>query len=282
MNKKSLVAPILISIFALIAVPVSVSAVTKRSSEINVCVDWDTKEIKYSKFWEKCPAKHTAMTLGSEGSSAYEIAVANGFVGTVDEWLTSLEGAKGSSSSGSRGATGATGGTGLQGIQGIQGATGPAGPTIRSGRDFGISSFYTHGASYEGLATLGLGSLPTNSSGVWSYTVVLQITNPEGGYTEGQCSIIVTDGDAVPIGSARGEILWVTYSSAPKSVGFGTGFAWVDDYEAAALGNRDITVSPHFGLRCFATSDSGDPSDFNIAATVTLVEASDFNSSITW
>ena len=41
MNKKSFVAPILISIFALIAVPVSVSAVTQRSSEINVCVDWD-------------------------------------------------------------------------------------------------------------------------------------------------------------------------------------------------------------------------------------------------
>jgi hypothetical protein len=97
MNKKSLVAPILISIFAFIAVPVSVSAVTQRASEINVCVDWTTKEIKYSKYWEKCPAKHTSLTLGSEGSSAYEIAVANGFVGTVDEWLTSLEGKDGRS-----------------------------------------------------------------------------------------------------------------------------------------------------------------------------------------
>jgi hypothetical protein len=132
MSKRSFVVPILISIFALIAVPVSVSAVTQKSSEINLCVDWVTKEIKYSKYWEKCPARHTAMTMGSEGSSAYEIAVANGFVGTVDEWLTSLEGADGADGARGRAGSDGSGGsgagpqgeTGLQGIQGIQGDTG--------------------------------------------------------------------------------------------------------------------------------------------------------------
>jgi hypothetical protein len=151
-NKKSLVAPILISIFAFIAVPVSVSAVTQRASEINVCVDWDTKEIKYSKYWEKCPAKHTSLTLGSEGSSAYEVAVANGFVGTVDEWLASLEGKDGRSSSGSNGATGATG---PQGPPGADGAAGGA-SSFRTAHIFSVTSnedidvFYTRGDGDEG------------------------------------------------------------------------------------------------------------------------------------
>ena len=139
MTKKSLVGPILISIFAFIAVPVSVSAVTQKASQVDVCVDWDTKEIKYSKFWEKCPAKHTTMTLGSEGSSAYDIAVANGFVGTVDDWLTSLEGEDGSSSSGSRGATGATG------------PTGPTGPAGSGGGLHNLAMLYGSGSSSSSM-----------------------------------------------------------------------------------------------------------------------------------
>lgn len=55
-------------------------------------------------------------TNGTNGQSAYEIAVANGFVGTEAQWLASLTGP-----------TGATGPQGIQGIQGIQGPQGPAG-----------------------------------------------------------------------------------------------------------------------------------------------------------
>ena len=164
MNKRSFVVPILISIFALVAVPVSVSAVTQRASEINVCVDRVTKEIKYSKLWNNCPARHTAMTMGSEGSSAYEIAVANGFVGTVDQWLTSLEGADGargragSDGSGGSGA-GHQGETGLQGIQGIPGTqgdpgvqgvkgdTGPAGVAGSGGGFYNVASLSGYGNS---------------------------------------------------------------------------------------------------------------------------------------
>ncbi|WP_291866667.1 hypothetical protein [Maribacter sp.] len=61
----------------------------------------------------------------SSGLSAYEIAVNNGFVGTEQDWLTSLEGAQGIQ--GIQGATGATGATGEQGIQGLTGATGATG-----------------------------------------------------------------------------------------------------------------------------------------------------------
>ena len=34
-------------------------------------------------------------TTGKEGLSAYEVAVNNGFIGTLDEWLLSLKGEKG-------------------------------------------------------------------------------------------------------------------------------------------------------------------------------------------
>lgn len=62
---------------------------------------------------------------GAAGASAYDLAVAGGFVGSQSAWLASLVGATGST--GSAGATGATGATGPAGADG---ATGPAGPTL--------------------------------------------------------------------------------------------------------------------------------------------------------
>lgn len=51
------------------------------------------------------------------GDSAYGVAVAAGFVGTVEQWLLSLVGP-----------AGADGNDGAQGIQGPAGPTGPQGP----------------------------------------------------------------------------------------------------------------------------------------------------------
>lgn len=63
------------------------------------------------------------------GYSAYEIAVQNGYVGTEQEWLLSLKGAKGDTgATGPQGETGATGPQGPQGEKGDTGATGPQGP----------------------------------------------------------------------------------------------------------------------------------------------------------
>lgn len=66
------------------------------------------------------------------GYSAYEVAVQNGFVGTEQEWLASLKGAKGDTGAqgpqGVQGETGPAGATGPQGPQGETGATGPQGP----------------------------------------------------------------------------------------------------------------------------------------------------------
>ncbi len=57
---------------------------------------------------------------GANGDSAYDIAVANGFVGNESEWLASLDGADST-------VEGPQGDTGPQGIQGIQGPAGADG-----------------------------------------------------------------------------------------------------------------------------------------------------------
>ena len=71
-------------------------------------------------------AAGTNGTNGTNGSSAYQVAVTNGFVGTEAQWLTSLVGATGAQ--GPIGLTGANGANGAQGPIGLTGATGPQGP----------------------------------------------------------------------------------------------------------------------------------------------------------
>ena len=74
---------------------------------------------------------------GDIGSSAYQVAVANGFVGTEVEWLLSLIGDQGIQGEvgpqGIQGVQGLTGDTGPQGIQGIQGFQGIQGITGDTG-----------------------------------------------------------------------------------------------------------------------------------------------------
>jgi hypothetical protein len=66
-----------------------------------------------------------------DGKSAYEIAVANGFVGTQAAWLLSLIGPKGDKGdvgeTGPKGDKGDTGDVGPVGPTGPEGATGPEG-----------------------------------------------------------------------------------------------------------------------------------------------------------
>ena len=77
----------------------------------NVCVEWSSKEVTYSRFWEQCPENTTTYTfVGQAGESAYDIALENGFVGSESEWLESLKGPAGPrGSSGGRGPAGADG-----------------------------------------------------------------------------------------------------------------------------------------------------------------------------
>lgn len=72
-------------------------------------------------------------TNGAPGKSAYEVAVDQGYTGTVTQWLASLVGPAGPQ--GPAGPTGAQGPTGAPGAQGPAGATGPQGPAGPAGAD---------------------------------------------------------------------------------------------------------------------------------------------------
>lgn len=78
-------------------------------------------------------AEEAKSSSSESGKSAYEIAVANGFDGTEEEWLFSLRGERGLQ--GVQGIQGEQGERGPQGPQGIRGPQGPAGERGEKGND---------------------------------------------------------------------------------------------------------------------------------------------------
>ncbi|MGG1758502.1 hypothetical protein ACTWKC_18130 [Bacillus sp. 4A_MP3] len=82
------------------------------------------------------------------GKSAYDIAVENGFSGTIEEWLASLKGEKGNT-----GATGAKGDKGDTGTTGAKGATGAAGKDGKSAYELAVQQGFS-GTLDEWLASL--------------------------------------------------------------------------------------------------------------------------------
>ncbi|MGG1363677.1 hypothetical protein ABE287_18825 [Bacillus velezensis] len=82
------------------------------------------------------------------GKSAYDIAVDNGFSGTVEEWLVSLKGEKGNT-----GAAGAKGEKGDTGATGAKGATGAAGKDGKSAYELAVQQGFS-GTLDEWLASL--------------------------------------------------------------------------------------------------------------------------------
>jgi hypothetical protein len=78
-------------------------------------------------------------SVGNDGDSAYEIAVANGFIGTEAQWLDSLIGEQGLA-----GSTGATGPQGPQGDSGVVSATSPLSYNAETQTlSVDLSSYYT-------------------------------------------------------------------------------------------------------------------------------------------
>ena len=81
---------------------------------------------------------------GAEGKSAYELAVENGFVGDLNDWLASLEGETGATGvAGDKGDKGDKGDQGIQGIQGIQGETGNGIESVELTATDGLIDTYT-------------------------------------------------------------------------------------------------------------------------------------------
>lgn len=83
---------------------------------------------------------------GPAGQSAYEVAVADGFVGDEAAWLASLVGPQG--------VQGVQGVQGIQGIQGIQGAKGDTGDQGPVGEAFIQLDGGTASSSYGGISPI--------------------------------------------------------------------------------------------------------------------------------
>lgn len=75
---------------------------------------------------------------GPPGPSLYDLAVANGFQGTLDDFLEMFRGEQGPQ--GPKGLDGVDGAPGLQGPRGFPGPQGPTGPAGPRGRPGGLSS----------------------------------------------------------------------------------------------------------------------------------------------
>lgn len=160
------------------------------------------------------PGGGSAGGAGPPGESAYEVAVSEGFVGSVGQWLASLVGPAGATgatgASGAQGAPGAagadgqdgsdgapgpkgdTGATGATGAQGPQGETGPQGPKGDTG-DTGPAG--PSGGGGSSIRTAIVRVTDDNLSGLpvaASWTVVLTSAG-----TPLQCSIAASAGDRI-------------------------------------------------------------------------------------
>lgn len=80
-------------------------------------------------------------TVGPEGKSAYQIAVANGFLGTEQDWLGTLKGETGNT--GAKGDKGDTGNTGLNGNDGAPGSQGLPGINGSNGISINVKGTLT-------------------------------------------------------------------------------------------------------------------------------------------
>lgn len=120
--------------------------------------------------------------VGADGKTAYEVAVANGFVGDVTAWLTSLKGLQGDSAytvavnqgfvgtqaqwlASLVGPKGDQGIQGIQGIQGVQGNTGPQGTSLAYIGDFASAAAIPAGTLSQ-VATAG-GHIFFNNGTTW-------------------------------------------------------------------------------------------------------------------
>lgn len=67
MNLNKSAALIVSAVIIGLSIPNLASSSTNAGKQITACVDWETKEIKYSKNWAKCPPRTSPITLGAEG-----------------------------------------------------------------------------------------------------------------------------------------------------------------------------------------------------------------------
>lgn len=142
---------------------------------------------------------------GSNGASAYEVAVSQGFVGDESEWLASLVGPKGDTgtagaagSDGAQGAQGPKGDTGAAGSQGVKGDTGATGPAGTASADLNLQISATVVDNKGGSFTSSIAGyfyLPagTINDAAGTTQACVRVTNTSGDQTTVAGDVIIYD-----------------------------------------------------------------------------------------
>ncbi len=150
---------------------------------------------------------------GIDGASAYELAVAAGFVGTMPEWLLSLKGVKGDQGDdGLPGTNGSDGAPGTDGADGIDGSNGAPGIPGESNGLFPLSEWQgAHSASFhpdmiDNVSTIGVTffsriRIPTGKS---ITKVAVCVTTPASAPSSTDCYAVYDDTGA-KIGETAGD-----------------------------------------------------------------------------
>ena len=209
---------------------------------------------------------------GIDGASAYEIAVADGFVGTESEWLASLKGEQGDTGAkgdkGDKGDTGATGATGAQGIQGIQGVKGDKGDKGDTGSTGATGATGPQGATgATGPAGADGTSITSVTSSKTGKTTTVTI---DGDFEDAPYEFNISDGAD---GEGAGDMLKSTYDTDGDGV--------VDAAESVPW--TGVTGKPTLGTAAaqdttaFATAAQGTKADSALQPAAIGVSVQGYN-----
>lgn len=237
--------------------------------------------VTYVTFAQLHQALATGDLTGPQGASAYDVAVFNGYIGSQENWLLSLEGAKGD-----QGIQGEQGIQGIQGIQGDPGLPGTDGKTVLStsgvpSNAVGVDGDYANdvtnsvmygpkaggvwpaGVSYKGAAGAG-GSTDVQTftaSGTWnkpagakSVSVVVFAAGGGGGSGGRGATAAARCGGGGGGAGGRSEATLLPAATLPATVavtvgtpGVGGAGATVDGATGTAASGTAVTASSSFG-----------------------------------
>lgn len=213
---------------------------------------------------------------GDNGLSAYEVAVANGFVGTESQWLLSLVGPQGETGpAGTNGTNGLNGSDGADGTDGLSayevavangfvgneaawlaslvgatGATGPQGPTGATGANgndgaaatIAVGTVTTGAAGSSAIIT----NVGTSSAAVFDFTIPRGDTGASG--SGGTVTISSKTGAYTVVDSDLGSVINCTANtftvSLTAATTIGAGFqCWV--WNTSNTASHVITIDPN-------------------------------------
>lgn len=193
-----------------------------------------------------------AITKGDPGDSAYDVAVANGFVGTEAEWLASLEGPQG-----------------IQGIQGIQGNPGVDGVDGDSAYEVAVANGFA-GTEQEWLDSLIGPQGATGPAGTTSWT---GITDKPELYTESEVDTLLAGKSNIGHSHAVSDVTSLQTTLDGK-VTKGDIVVNVKDYGAVGDGVTDDTAAIQSAISSTANRIYFPQGTYKISSSINLNSAS--------